>query len=469
MTAITFQTRVQPWLLACFGAEIAADRAERNHRFLEESLELVQSCGCTASEAHQLVDYVFGRPVGEPAQEAGGVMVTLAALCLANSLDMHEAGETELARIWTKVEAIRAKQAAKPKHSPLPAAPAAAADTVRVADLIWAGDRFYGGGQWYSEEGVQQLIDAARKHAAAAPALEAPAASAGDEEAAFTKWFQGEQGKPYQGMWEFARAAWMGRSATAAAPQAPAALDELGKIAAIAACWGCDHPDEPGDTEVVRRVKWAARQLRAVAQAPAAPSALAAQVIENLLQLARIVNTAVEDWGETKEDDSMEVIFHKEQADKLEEILDFFDSLPDAPPEEGVILSGPSRAARVLRGQAAPAAPVVLGWVHRSPKGHVGNHFYTYEPHCDTAVRDGGGEKIAVIAFHEAAPAAPAVDVLDADRWRALEGQMDAGRVSLTVHHTEAEQWDGRTISDAGELQDYADSLAAQAKEGGEA
>lgn len=58
------------------------------------------------------------------------------------------------------------------------AAPAAAADTVRVADLIWAGDRFYGSDQWYSEEGVQQLIDAARKHAAAAPALEAPAAPA---------------------------------------------------------------------------------------------------------------------------------------------------------------------------------------------------------------------------------------------------------------------------------------------------
>ncbi|TDF24601.1 hypothetical protein EZI45_20925 [Delftia tsuruhatensis] len=67
-----------------------------------------------------------------------------------------------------------------------------------------------------------------------------------------------------------------------------------------------------------------------------------------------------------------------------------------------------------------------------------------------------------------AAPAAPAVDALDSDRWRALEGQMDAGRVSLTVHHTEAEQWDGRTISDAGELQDYADSLAAQAAAKGE-
>ena len=115
-----FQARVQPWMMACFGAEIAADQKERNHRFIEEALELVQACGATQSEAHQLVDYVYGRPVGEKAQEVGGVMVTLAALCLAQGLDMHAAGETELARIWTKVEQIRAKQAAKPKHSPLP-------------------------------------------------------------------------------------------------------------------------------------------------------------------------------------------------------------------------------------------------------------------------------------------------------------------------------------------------------------
>ena len=121
-TLPAFQDRVQPWLLACFGEMIAGDREERNHRFLEEALELVQACGCSASEAHQLVDYVFGRPVGQPAQEVGGVMVTLAALCLANGLDMHDAAEVELARIWTMVEKIRAKQAAKPKHSPLPEA-----------------------------------------------------------------------------------------------------------------------------------------------------------------------------------------------------------------------------------------------------------------------------------------------------------------------------------------------------------
>lgn len=115
-----FQSRVQPWLLVCFGETIAADVIERNHRFLEEALELVQACGATADEAHQLVDYTFGRPVGDPVQEVGGVMITLAALCLARDMDMHAAGETELARIWTKVEAIRAKQAAKPQFGPLP-------------------------------------------------------------------------------------------------------------------------------------------------------------------------------------------------------------------------------------------------------------------------------------------------------------------------------------------------------------
>lgn len=116
----SFQERVKPWMLECFGPEISADINERNHRFLEEALELVQSTGCTKSEAHQLVDYVFGRDVGETKQEVGGVMNTLAALCLANNIDMHDAGEIELARVWTKIEKIRAKRAAKPKHSPLP-------------------------------------------------------------------------------------------------------------------------------------------------------------------------------------------------------------------------------------------------------------------------------------------------------------------------------------------------------------
>jgi len=115
-----YQDRVHKFMLRCFGESIAANQDERSHRFLEEALELVQACGCSYDEAHQLVDYVYGRPVGEKFQEVGGVMVTLAALCSAQSLDMGDAAEAELKRVWTKIEQIRAKQAAKPKIGPLP-------------------------------------------------------------------------------------------------------------------------------------------------------------------------------------------------------------------------------------------------------------------------------------------------------------------------------------------------------------
>jgi hypothetical protein len=115
----SFQKRVREWTLACFGQEIAYDKTERNHRFLEESLELVQALECTKSEANQLVDYVYARPQGHQDQECGGVLVTLAALCNANGLDMRFLGDVELTRVWKKIDLIRVKQAAKPKHSPL--------------------------------------------------------------------------------------------------------------------------------------------------------------------------------------------------------------------------------------------------------------------------------------------------------------------------------------------------------------
>jgi hypothetical protein len=118
----SYQSRVNDWMQTCFGATISADEKERNHRFLEEALELVQSSGCTKFEALQLVDYVYSREIGLPFQEVGGVAVTLNALCLAQGIDCAYAAETELSRVWTKVDQIRAKQASKPKHSPLPAA-----------------------------------------------------------------------------------------------------------------------------------------------------------------------------------------------------------------------------------------------------------------------------------------------------------------------------------------------------------
>ncbi|WP_292722801.1 hypothetical protein [Mesorhizobium sp.] len=130
---VTFQDRVQPWMTACFGAEISGDKVERGDRLLEEVLELLQSGGYDPARVAALRDYVWSRPAGEPSQEVGGVQVTLAAYCLAFGLNMHEAGETELARIWTKVEKIRAKQAAKPAGSALPVAAPVQAPVAPVA------------------------------------------------------------------------------------------------------------------------------------------------------------------------------------------------------------------------------------------------------------------------------------------------------------------------------------------------
>lgn len=109
-------------MIDCFGQAIAEDRSERNHRFLEEALELAQSCGATKAEALLLVDYVYDRPVGDPAQEVGGVLLTLAALCNARRIYMDVAGDTEINRVDTPdmIARIRQKQATKPASSPLP-------------------------------------------------------------------------------------------------------------------------------------------------------------------------------------------------------------------------------------------------------------------------------------------------------------------------------------------------------------
>lgn len=115
-----FQDSVKKWTWECFGEKIATDKLQRNHRFLEEALELVQACDCTREEAHMLVDYVYGRPVGEKTQEVGGVMITLSALCNAQEIDAGAAAEDGLSSNWSRIEKIREKQRNKPPSSPLP-------------------------------------------------------------------------------------------------------------------------------------------------------------------------------------------------------------------------------------------------------------------------------------------------------------------------------------------------------------
>lgn len=117
-----FQTGVRRWIVHCFGVELSNNRIERNHRFIEEAVELVQACGCTKEHVLKIVDYVYGRPVGDPHQEVGGTMVTLSALCSARGINLDTAAEDELKRVTTLIDVIRAKHARKVKDSALPGA-----------------------------------------------------------------------------------------------------------------------------------------------------------------------------------------------------------------------------------------------------------------------------------------------------------------------------------------------------------
>lgn len=117
---LSFQERVWAWMVKCFGSVIPGDKIERSDRLLEEVLELLQSNDYPENRVIAILSYTYGRPKGEPHQETGGVLVTLAAYCQAHGINMDMAAEDELARVWTKIDVIRAKQAAKPTGSALP-------------------------------------------------------------------------------------------------------------------------------------------------------------------------------------------------------------------------------------------------------------------------------------------------------------------------------------------------------------
>ncbi len=127
--AQSFQDDVATWMGQCFPSSLSSNMTERGDRLLEEVLELLQAHGYDSARVPTLVNYVFGRPVGEPAQEVGGVMVTLAAYCSVAGLSVQANGQAELDRIIQPevMARIRAKQESKNAlhfDTPLPGAAA---------------------------------------------------------------------------------------------------------------------------------------------------------------------------------------------------------------------------------------------------------------------------------------------------------------------------------------------------------
>lgn len=108
-----FQSMVYHWMQACFGPDDTASVQQRGWRFTEEAIELAQATGVTEDDVIKLVRRCYSRPVGEPTQEVGGVLVTLSGLCTALDIDMQHAGWQEVTRCWTMLPQIQAKNAAK--------------------------------------------------------------------------------------------------------------------------------------------------------------------------------------------------------------------------------------------------------------------------------------------------------------------------------------------------------------------
>nr|WP_313269016.1 hypothetical protein [Stenotrophomonas geniculata] len=145
-----FQSDVAEWMGQCFLPSLTSNMTERGDRLLEEVLELLQAHGYDSARVPTLVNYVFGRPVGEPAQEVGGVMVTLAAYCSVAGLSMQADGQAELDRINQPdvMARIRAKQEAKNElhfDTPLPGDAAQPSPTgqgdMRAQFEVWVAPR----------------------------------------------------------------------------------------------------------------------------------------------------------------------------------------------------------------------------------------------------------------------------------------------------------------------------------------
>lgn len=120
---MTNQPRVAAWVRKVFDEATATNAPERSLRLVEEAIELAQACGVGAEALHRLVDYVLDRPVGDPAQEVAGTMVTLYAAAHAIGVDADEAFERELSRIQQSEVIDRVRRRQKEKREALIATP----------------------------------------------------------------------------------------------------------------------------------------------------------------------------------------------------------------------------------------------------------------------------------------------------------------------------------------------------------
>jgi NTP pyrophosphatase (non-canonical NTP hydrolase) len=108
------QAQVFNWCVAAFGEAHALSLRQRGLRLAEEAIEAAQACEVDLEQLINLVRFVYTRPVGDLAQELGGIGVTVLALAAAANLDADGEEAREVTRVLAKDLAhFHARNAAK--------------------------------------------------------------------------------------------------------------------------------------------------------------------------------------------------------------------------------------------------------------------------------------------------------------------------------------------------------------------
>jgi hypothetical protein len=115
-----FQRQWFRWMHACYPVEHINDPKENRQRFAEEAIEAMQAFDMPKEEVLAMVEYVYGREKGEPAQEAAGALNCLVTLCNLHKINLGQAAVEDLDYCWQNLDKIRAKNALKPKFGKPP-------------------------------------------------------------------------------------------------------------------------------------------------------------------------------------------------------------------------------------------------------------------------------------------------------------------------------------------------------------
>lgn len=87
------------WIANTYGYESLMDRKNRAARVFEEAAELLQAEGGDLDFARRIIERTYSRPVGEPEQEAAGVLFTLLAWSVPARVDIGRLCGAEIDRV----------------------------------------------------------------------------------------------------------------------------------------------------------------------------------------------------------------------------------------------------------------------------------------------------------------------------------------------------------------------------------